>query len=97
MIIPQYIPEGFVFESSESYDEDPNVHHAQFLWGGEEDDEQRIALHVMHYFNNAVPRKIGIPTDEREFHCRGEFKGANKGRPDANDLAAAKAWAMTLK
>ena len=62
-LIPQYIPEGFVFESSESYDEDPNVHDAMFLWGGEEDDEQRIALHMMHYFNNAVPRKIGIPTD----------------------------------
>ena len=41
--------------------------------------------------------KIGIPVIDSEFHCRGEFKGANKGRPDANDLAAAKAWAKTLK
>ena len=40
--------------------------------------------------------KLGIPMDASEFHCRGEFKGANKGRPDGNDLAAAAAWAKSL-
>ena len=40
--------------------------------------------------------KIGIPMAESEFHCRGEFKGAHKGRPDSNDLAAAVAWAKSL-
>lgn len=33
--------------------------------------------------------KVGIPMDEREFHCRGEFKGIHKGKPDESDLKAA--------
>ena len=33
--------------------------------------------------------KVGIPVDEKEFHCRGEFKGLHKGRPDAEDIKAA--------
>ena len=40
--------------------------------------------------------KLGIPMVESEFHCKGEFKGAHKGRPNADDLAAAAAWAKTL-
>ncbi len=33
--------------------------------------------------------KVGIPMDEREFHCKGEFKGIHKGRPNEEDLKAA--------
>ena len=33
--------------------------------------------------------RAGIPLDEREFHCKGEFKGINKGRPNEEDLEAA--------
>ena len=33
--------------------------------------------------------KVGIPMEEKEFHCRGEFKGVHKGKPDADDLKAA--------
>ena len=33
--------------------------------------------------------KVGIPMAEQEFHCKGEFKGVHKGRPNAEDLAAA--------
>ena len=33
--------------------------------------------------------KVGIPMDEREFHCKGEFKGLHKGRPNEDDLSAA--------
>ncbi|MBR0353098.1 MAG: flavodoxin [Oscillospiraceae bacterium] len=40
--------------------------------------------------------KVGIPMVEKEFHCRGEFKGAHKGKPDENDLAAAAAFAESL-
>ena len=40
--------------------------------------------------------KIGIPMDEREFHCRGEFMGAHKGRPNDEDLAAAAAFAKSI-
>ena len=41
--------------------------------------------------------KAGIPMAEQEFHCRGEFKGVHKGRPNAEDLAAAAAFAESLK
>ena len=41
--------------------------------------------------------KAGIPMAESEFHCKGEFKGMHKGRPNAEDLAAAAEWAKTLK
>ncbi len=37
--------------------------------------------------------KVGIPMDEREFHCRGEFKGVHKGRPNEEDLKAAAEFA----
>ena len=37
--------------------------------------------------------KVGIPLEEREFHCKGEFKGIHKGRPNAEDLEAAAAFA----
>ena len=40
--------------------------------------------------------KVGIPMHEKEFHCRGEFKGMHKGRPNADDLAAAEAFAKSL-
>lgn len=37
--------------------------------------------------------RAGIPMDEREFHCRGEFKGIHKGRPNEEDLKAAAEFA----
>ena len=40
--------------------------------------------------------KVGISMDEREFHCKGEFKGVHKGKPDAEDLKAAAAFAETF-
>lgn len=40
--------------------------------------------------------KAGIKMDKREFHCRGEFKGLHKGRPNADDLAAAADFAKTI-
>ena len=33
--------------------------------------------------------KAGVAMDEKEFHCRGEFKGVHKGRPNESDIAAA--------
>ena len=41
--------------------------------------------------------KVGIAMDEKEFHCRGEFKGIHKGRPDENDVAAAVRFAKQYK
>ena len=40
--------------------------------------------------------KVGIPMDEREFHCKGEFKGVHKGKPDENDLKAAAEFARNV-
>ena len=40
--------------------------------------------------------KIGIPVDEREFHCKGEFKGIHKGKPDESDLQAAAEFARKI-
>ena len=40
--------------------------------------------------------KTGIPMDEREFHCKGEFKGVHKGRPNEEDLKAAAEFARKI-
>lgn len=40
--------------------------------------------------------KAGIPMDEREFHCKGEFKGIHKGKPDESDLKAAAEFAKKI-
>ena len=40
--------------------------------------------------------KAGIVMDEREFHCKGEFKGIHKGKPDEADLKAAAAFAKKI-
>ena len=40
--------------------------------------------------------KVGIPMDEREFHCKGKFKGLHKGKPDESDLVAAAAFAKKI-
>ena len=40
--------------------------------------------------------RAGIPMDAREFHCRGEFKGIHRGRPNAEDLRAAADFAKNI-
>jgi flavodoxin len=41
--------------------------------------------------------KIDIPMDEKEFHCKGEFKGLHKGRPNDDDIKAAIEFARQYK
>lgn len=41
--------------------------------------------------------KAGVSMDEREFHCKGEFKMFHKGKPDENDLKAAAEFARAFK
>ncbi len=41
--------------------------------------------------------KAGIAMDEKEFHCKGEFKGIHKGRPDKKDLEEAVRFARQYK
>ena len=40
--------------------------------------------------------KVGIKMDEREFHCKGEFKGLHKGKPDESNLKAAAEFARKI-
>ena len=40
--------------------------------------------------------KVGIEMDEREFHCKGEFKGIHKGKPDEQDLKNAADFAIKI-
>ena len=40
--------------------------------------------------------KVGIPMDEKEFHCKGEFKGIHKGRPNDGDVKAAAEFAKNF-
>ncbi len=40
--------------------------------------------------------KAGIVMDEREFHCKGEFKGVHKGKPDESDLKAVAEFAKKI-
>ena len=37
--------------------------------------------------------KVGIPMEKNEFHCKGEFKGVHKGRPNGDDCKAAAEFA----
>ena len=45
----------------------------------------------------AVADAVGIPVLDKEFHCKGEFKGMNKGRPNEEDLKAAREFARNIK
>lgn len=45
----------------------------------------------------AVASTVSIPVLDKEFHCKGEFKGMNKGRPNEDDLNAARIFARNLK
>ena len=40
--------------------------------------------------------KVGVAMDQREFHCRGEFKGVHKGHPDQQDLQRAAEFALAI-
>ena len=40
--------------------------------------------------------RVGIAMDEREFHCKGEFKGLHKGRPNEEDQKAAADFAKEI-
>ena len=44
----------------------------------------------------AVADKAGIPMDEREFHCKGQFKNMHKGKPDESYLKAAAEFARKI-
>ncbi len=40
--------------------------------------------------------KVGIAVDDREFHCKGEYKVFNKGRPNEDDYKAIEKFAKEI-
>lgn len=40
--------------------------------------------------------KVGVAMEEKEFHCKGEFKGIHKGRPNDDDCKAAAEFAKAF-
>ena len=44
-----------------------------------------------------VADKAGVAMDDKEFHCKGEFKGFHKGRPNESDIAAAVQFVQQYK
>jgi flavodoxin len=80
---------------------DPEVR--DFIRGLDREKVGRIVNYGSAAMRNSTWKKVkaeadraGIPLDEREFHCRGEFKGLHRGRPNDGDLAAAAAFARSL-
>lgn len=45
----------------------------------------------------SVAATKGIPVLDREFHCKGEFKGMNKGRQNEDDLKLARVFAQSIR
>ena len=43
-----------------------------------------------------VAAEAGVTLSEREFHCRGKFKALHSGRPNEDDLKAARAFARKV-
>lgn len=44
-----------------------------------------------------VADKAGVAMDDKEFHCKGEFKAFHKGRPNAEDIADAVKFVQQYK
>ncbi len=91
----------FLGNSYYAFTIDPEVR--AFIRGLDKDKVGRIVNFGSAAMLNSTYKKVkaeadkaGIPMDEREFHCRGEFKGVHKGRPNAEDLAAAAEFARSI-
>ncbi len=41
--------------------------------------------------------KVGIPMLDKEFHCKGEFKGIHNGRPNEDDIKAAMEFTRKIR
>lgn len=75
-----------------------------FVAGLEKDKVGRIVNFGTAAMMNSTYKKVrsvaatrGIPVLDKEFHCKGEFKGMNKGRPNADDIKAAIDFVRNLK
>ena len=76
----------------------------EFVAGLEKDTVGKIINFGTAAMMNSTYKKVrsvaatkGIPVLDREFHCKGEFKGMNKGRPNEDDLKAARVFAKSIR
>ena len=44
----------------------------------------------------AYAAEVGVPVDEREFHCKGSFMALHKGKPDQSDIENVKRFAKEI-
>ena len=91
----------FLGNSYYAFSIDPEVR--QFIKGLDKNMVGRIVnfgsaalLNSTYKKVKAEADKVGIPMDEREFHCKGEFKGLHKGKPDEADRKAAADFARRI-
>lgn len=83
----------FLGNSYYAFNIDPEV--KQFVGSLDKDKVGKIVNFGSAAMLNSTYKKVkaeadkaGIAMDDKEFHCKGEFKGLHKGRPDENDLKA---------
>ena len=91
----------FLGNSYYAFNIDPEVR--DFIKGLDKDKVGKIVnfgsaamLNSTYKKVKAEADKVGIPMDEREFHCKGEFKGIHKGRPNEEDMKAAADFARKI-
>ena len=76
----------------------------EFVAGLEKDKVGKIINFGTAAMMNSTYKKVrsvaatrGIPVLDKEFHCKGEFKGMNKGRTNEDDLKAARVFAKSIR
>lgn len=91
----------FLGNSYYAFNIDPEVR--DFIKGLDKDKVGKIVnfgsaamLNSTYKKVKAEADKVGIPMDEREFHCKGEFKGIHKGRPNEEDMKDAADFARKI-
>ncbi len=88
----------FLGNSYYAFNIDPEV--KQFIGGLDKNKVGKIvnfgSAAMLNSTYNKVKKeadKVGVPMDEKEFHCKGEFRHVHKGRPNDEDVAAAAEFA----
>lgn len=99
--VEEYVDVLFLGNSYYAFSIDPEVRN--FVRSLDRSKVGRIVNFGSAAMLNSTYKKVkaeadraGIPMDEREFHCKGEFKGIHKGRPNEDDLRAAAEFARKI-
>lgn len=91
----------FLGSSYYAFSIDPEV--KEFIGGLDKDKIGKIVVFASAALLNSTYKKVkkeadkvGIEVDEKEFHCKGEFKAFNKGRPNEEDYKAIEDFGKTF-